>query len=219
MTETTESARGTSASGMEYVAWGTGSRTLLFVPGGPLSTVPHGVMARMRVRRFAPYVAAGYQVWLVTRRRGMSSGYTMRDIADDHAGFVAEHLGGRADVVVGESLGGLIAQQLAADHAGKLGVLVLVGSAYRENDWGRDVDGRIVAAMARGDHRAAASAYSEYVVPSDRMRPLREWVMGPVLARLMLSGKDCPRRIWPLRPTPSGRSTAGHCCRGSASRC
>ena len=111
-----EPRRGTFPNGMEYLTWGDGPRTLLSILGGPGSFVPTGTMARMLVRQSRPYVAAGYTNWIVTRRRDMPADHGIADMADDYAQLVTEEFGGRVDLVVAESFGGMIAQYLAARH-------------------------------------------------------------------------------------------------------
>lgn len=183
--------RGRSATGMEYVTWGSGPRSLLFIPGGPPSRTPKGLFGWWAGRSFAPYVERGYTVWYVTRRRGMPRGHTLTDIAADHAGLIGEVLGGRVDVVVGESLGGLVAQHLAAQHPELLRRLVLVASGWEVTDWTKEVDARVVAAVARGDRRAAGAAFLEYVIPGPRRARLRRR-LGGVAARWMLFGQGVP---------------------------
>ena len=183
--------RGTFPNGMEYLTWGHGPRTLLSILGGPGSFVPTGTMARMIVRRSRPYAAAGYAVWIVTRRRGMPAGHGIADMADDYAQVVAEHLGGRVDAVVGESYGGLVAQHLAARHPGRLGRLVLVVSGCEVSEWGKDVDTRLGTALARKDATGAGTAFAEYLLPGDRMRWPRR-LLGPLVGRVLFADEPCP---------------------------
>src|SRR5665648_1118644 len=66
---------GTLANGMEFLTWGSGPKTLLFIQGGPGSVAPKkGMALRMFRRQLAPYVKAGFTVWVVTRRRHMPLG-------------------------------------------------------------------------------------------------------------------------------------------------
>ncbi|MFQ6171221.1 alpha/beta fold hydrolase [Oryzobacter sp. R7] len=138
-----------------------------------------------------PFVEAGYTVCYVSRRRGMPRGHTVEDVADDVSGFVREQLGGRADLVVGVSYGGMVAQLLAARHGRLLGRVALVASAARVNDWGRDVDARLAAAVERGDRSLAGATFGEYVLPAARWRWLRR-LAGPLLGRMLMSGRDHP---------------------------
>lgn len=176
---------------MEYLTWGDGPRTLLFVMGSPSGTLPTGLWGRMRRRYFGPYLDAGYAVWMATRPRGMAPGHTIADIADDHAAFVDEYLGGRVDLLIGESFGGLVAQQLAGRHPSSVGHLVLVASALEETDWAKGVDRRLAAAIRGGDRTATGAAFAEYVLPSPRAEWLRRLV-GPVLGRPFLTSAHYP---------------------------
>jgi pimeloyl-ACP methyl ester carboxylesterase len=176
---------GTCGNGMEYAAWGTGAKALLFIPGGPGSSLPSGLWLRMSRRLFAPYVEAGYTVWHVTRCRGMPPGHTVADMADDCARTVAEELGGRADLVVGESFGGMIAQHLAADHPETVARLALVVTAVELSPWCKDVDTRLLTALQRGDLTAAGATFGEYALPGPRLRPVRR-LLAPLFVRTLL---------------------------------
>lgn len=182
---------GRSSNGMEFLTWGTGPRTLLFLPGGPGSSLPDGFTGRMARRWFAPFVEAGYAVHYATRRRRMPRVHTVADMADDYADAVAERLDGRAGLVVGLSYGGMVAQHLAARHGDLVGRLALVASAARVSDWGREVDGRLAAALVRKDRAGFGAAFAEYVVPGRRARWLRR-VAGPWIGRSLLSGRHYP---------------------------
>jgi pimeloyl-ACP methyl ester carboxylesterase len=186
-----DARRGTFANGMDFLTWGSGPKTLLFVPGGPGSSVPQGITGRMARRWFAPFVEAGYAVWYVTRRRGMPPGHTVADMADDCAQVIAGELGGRVDLFVGESYGGMIGLHLAAAHGDLLGQVAIVVAAARVSDWGKEVDARLAAALARDDRVAAGAAFAEYALPGARSRWLRR-LLSPVVARMVLSGKSYP---------------------------
>lgn len=183
--------RGTTAAGMEYLTWGVGPKSLLYIPGGPGSALPRGVWARLSRRWFAPFVDAGYAIWYVTRRRSMPTGHSIADMADDYASVVAEHLDGRADVVVGESFGGMVAQYLAANHGEAVDHVAVVVAAAEVSDWGKDVDRRLVSALARKDSAAVGMAFAEYGLPGERARWVRRLV-GPWIGRSLTSGKSYP---------------------------
>ena len=142
---------GVFRNGMEYVTWGRGAKSLLFVQGGPGSVVPQGLLGGLFRREFDPYLAAGYAVWIVTRRRNMPASHTSADMADDYARLIAEEFGGRVDLVVAESFGGMIGQYLAARHPESFGHIAMVVTAAELSAWGKDVDHRMAAAVAAGD--------------------------------------------------------------------
>lgn len=174
---------GVSATGMEYEVLGDGPRTLLYIPGGPGSELPRGRTAGLANRRYAPFVRAGYTVWVVTRRRRMPPGHTVADMADDHARFIEEQLGGYADLVVGESYGGMIAQYLAADHPRLVGRVVLALAAATITDHGKDMDVRWAMARAEGRHADAGAAALELFLPGERLARLRR-LLGPLAGRM-----------------------------------
>lgn len=174
---------GWSANGMEYARLGEGDLTLLFIGGGPGSEIPSGLMARLMSSQHRPFVLAGYTVWNVTRRLGMPSGHTVADMADDYAEFVTDQLGGHADLVVGESYGGMIAQYLAANHPALVGDVVLALAAGAITEWGRDVDVRWATARAEGRDDDAGAVFLEYVVPGADRAALRRR-LGPLAGRL-----------------------------------
>ena len=186
-----KSRSGTFATGMEYLTWGTGPKTLLYIQGGPGSAVPKGMGLRMFRRLLDPYAKAGYAVWVITRRRHMPAGHSIADMADDYAQVISEEFGGRVDLVVGESYGGLIAQYLAAFHPGSFGHMAMVVTGAEVNDWGKDVDSRYGAALARGDRAGAGTVFAEYLLPAKSMRWVRR-LIGPLIGRSLLAGLDCP---------------------------
>ncbi len=183
--------RGTFGTGMEYLTWGSGPRTMLFLQGGPGSAIPRGIGLWMARQLVAPYVKAGYAVWAVTRRRHMPPGHTIADMADDVAGVIAGEFGGRVDLLVAESFGGMIAQYLAALHPGSFGRIALVVTGAELSDWSKDADSRLAAALARGDMAGAGTMLAEELLPGERMRWVRR-LAGPLIGRRMLAGRHYP---------------------------
>ena len=186
-----EPRNGTFPNGMEYLTWGFGPKTLLFIQGGPGSTVPKGMFRGIFRRQFNAFLHAGYAVWVVTRRRGMPSEHTIADMADDYARLIAEEFGGRVDVVVAESFGGMVAQYLAARHPDSYGLIAMVVTAAELSDWGKDVDTRMATALAGGDTKGAGTVFAEYILPGRRLMWLRR-LIGPLISRRLMSGSDFP---------------------------
>lgn len=182
---------GSFPGGMEFLTWGSGPRSLLFIQGGPGSALPSGMMARLSRRWFDPFVEAGYVVWVVTRRRNMPRGHTVADMAGDFADMISTQFDGSVDLLVGESYGGMIGQHLAARTDVSFGHVALVVSGAEVSDWGKEVDSRLAAAVARGDRVQTGMAFSEYLLPGERTRWLRR-VAGPWLGRSLLSGRSYP---------------------------
>lgn len=173
---------GTLPNSMEYARWGDGTKSVLWIPGGPGSEIPHGIMGALTAMQFRALLQDGYRVWLVSRRRHMPLGHSVKDMADDYAQAIEDSLGGRVDVVVGVSYGGMIAQYLAADHPDLVDRVVIALSAARITDWGRDVDYRWAQAQAAQNRTEAGRTMAEYFFPEPAQQPQRN-VLGAVLSR------------------------------------
>lgn len=167
---------------VEYASWGSGTKTLLWLQGGPGSDVPRGLAGRLMGSQFRPFIADGYKVFSLTRRRHMPRGHSISDMADDVAHVIQEEFG-TVDVVVGLSYGSLIAQYLAANHADKVGKVVLALSGVRISEWGTDVDRRWTEARAAGRLDEAGAALLEYLIPQAGWAAVRRQlgrIVGPL---------------------------------------
>jgi pimeloyl-ACP methyl ester carboxylesterase len=104
-------------------------------------------------------------------------------MAGDYAQVIAAEFGGRVDLVVGLSYGGIIAQYLAANHPQCFDHVALVLAACEVSEWGKDVDLRMALALGAGDRSTAGEVLAESVLPAERARPVRR-LLGPVLGRI-----------------------------------
>jgi pimeloyl-ACP methyl ester carboxylesterase len=123
----------------------------------------------------------------------MPPGHTVADMADDFAQVITDDFGGKVDLVVGESYGGMIAQYLAARHPGTSGHIAIVVAGAEVSDWGKEVDTRLAGALARGDIGDAGTVFAEYLLPGESMRWVRR-LIGPFVGRHLLAGSDYPLR-------------------------
>ena len=130
-------SRGYFRCGVPYGRFGHGPRTLV---------VFQGLMFENRPPRWPSmgyrFLQEAYTVYVVLRRPGLPSGYTMRDMADDYAVMIGEELGGPVDVI-GVSTGGSIAQHFAADHPELVRRLVLHSAAHVLSDHARRLQLRL----------------------------------------------------------------------------
>lgn len=116
---------------MDYIRFGSGVKNLVMLPGlgDALRSVkgtalPMALMYRMFAKDFT--------VWMFSRKQPLERGCTTRDLARDQAEAMAA-LGIRKADVLGVSMGGMIAQWLAADYPEKVGKLVLTVTCARPN--------------------------------------------------------------------------------------
>ena len=170
---------GTWPGGMPYLAVGAGP-PLVFLPGTtPNHDAPTGTERRFQARQVLPYAAAR-RVWWVNRRPGLDPGATMADIAADYAQAMLRRFDEPVDVI-GESTGGSVALQLAADHPAVVKRLVTVSAAYRLSEDGRDTMLRVADDVLDGRPRAAGSEMTRMAgagTASKRLLAGLGWLVG-----------------------------------------
>ncbi len=167
---------GTFSNGMAYARWGTGARTILLIPGGPGNHIPKGLGLLIMFKPFRPLVDAGYSLWYVARRRSMPDGYSIENMADDYAAVIDAAFGGRVDVVLGTSYGGMIAQYVAANHPNSFDHIVVAVAACELSEQGKDEDHRFAVLLSEGKTSEAGAIMVQSVLPGRGWR----WLAGIV---------------------------------------
>lgn len=112
-----------AGSTMDYIRFGSGEKHLILLPGlgDGLKTVrgtawPMALLYRAYGRK--------YTVWMMSRKNELPANYSTRAMAEDVACAMAQ-LGISRAHIMGVSMGGMIAQFLAADHPERVDRLVL----------------------------------------------------------------------------------------------
>lgn len=155
--------RGVFNNGIPYLKHGDGPGTLLFLVGGPGAILPEGWAATGFLKGIRPYLA-NFTVYLAGRKSGLPVGYTTRQMADDYAEVLREDFGGKIDLVIGLSYGGLILQHLAANHQEMIRRIVIAGAAHVVSDEGKELDLKYAQLMVQGKVRAAMAVRAGAVV-------------------------------------------------------
>ncbi len=129
--DTSRPERGQLLDEFPYVRVGDGPRTLLLIPGigDALFDGEYGPLASWGLRAFLREYVDDHTVYLVSRPRGLAEGTSIRDMARDYGRVLDEELGPAS--VIGVSMGGLIAQDLAIDRPDLVDRLVLAVSGCR----------------------------------------------------------------------------------------
>ena len=165
---------------MDYIRFGTGSRTLVILPGlgdGLRSVKGTAVPMALMYRIFAK----DFTVYAFSRRAGLPQGYTTRDMARDQAAAMDQLGIGRADVF-GVSMGGMIAQYLAIDFPEKVKKLILAVTSARPNPVLEDAIGEWVALAEKGDHSAFMDSNLRRIYSESYYRR-NKWMI-PLVGRL-----------------------------------
>lgn len=171
-------------NGMAYLRWGTGPKTLLWIPGGPGNGAPGGLSMQMTLAMFRPFVEDEYTAWLVVRRQNMPKGHTMADIADDYAGLIADEFGGKVDLVVGMSYGGMVGYYLAARHADRFDHIAISVAGYEVSERGKTLDYDFARLLSEGRNGEAGALLLGSLGPDIRVPGVAR-VLGAVMGRLM----------------------------------
>ncbi len=174
-------------NGMAYIRWGSGAKTLLKIPGGPGNALPTGGLAlRMSQAQVRPFVESGYTVWGVVRKQNMPKRHTIADMADDYAGLIDDQFGGRVDLVVGESYGGMVGFYLAARHPDRFGHIAINVAGYEVSEEGKTLDHDFARLLSEGRNGEAGALLLGALGPGNRLPGVAR-VLGAVMGRLMFA--------------------------------
>lgn len=165
---------------MDYIRFGRGEKVLILLPGlgDGLTTVKGTAVPTALMYRI---FAKDYTVYMFSRKNGLPTGYTTRDMAADQAEAM-ELLGIEKADVVGVSMGGMIAQHLAIDYPEKVGKLVLTVTSARANLLLRESVEEWVA-LAKADDAAGFMDSNLKRIYSNEYYQKNKW-MAPVVGNL-----------------------------------
>lgn len=117
---------------MHYASFGNGERNLIIILG--LSEGLKSVKGQaLTLALFYKMYAKDYKVFVFGRKEVMSKGYTIKDMAKDQKEAM-DLIGINSAYIMGVSLGGMIAQQMAIDYPTYVEKLVIAVSAARVSD-------------------------------------------------------------------------------------
>ena len=137
---------------MEYIRFGSGAKSLIMLPGlgDGLRTMKGTALPMAMLYRI---FAKDYTVYAFSRRSRIPAGYTTRDMARDQKMAMDALKIPKADIL-GVSMGGMIAQWLAADYPEAVGKLVLTVTAEKNNAIMEDALKLWICQAKAGDHTA-----------------------------------------------------------------
>lgn len=170
-------------STMEYIRFGSGERKLIFLPGlgdGLRSVKGTAAFMALLYRKYS----ANHTVYMFSRKRQIAPGSSTRDMAADMKKAM-DILGIDSADIIGVSMGGMIAQHLAADFPEAVEKLVLVVTSPYCNAMAESSIKEWIALAERDDYRALMDSnlrliYSEKYYRQNRwMLPLTTVLTKP----------------------------------------
>lgn len=168
---------------ISYVRWGTGNKKMIVFPGGPGNTVPSSFMIQNFYREFDPFMKE-YSIYLVSRKKGQPKGYSTRDMSNDYAEIISHDFGGHVNLIIGTSMGGMIAQHFAADYPKLSDHIVIAIAAHKMSDIGKKIDYKFAQLLSQGKTRNAAATIVNALYPPGITAYLYKamfWLMGGAL--------------------------------------
>lgn len=137
---------------MEYIRFGTGKKVLIMLPGlgDGLRTMKGTALPMAWMYRM---FAKEYTVYAFSRMRYLPEGYTTLDMARDQKRAM-DRLGIQKADLMGVSMGGMIAQHLAAEYPESIEKLILVVTSARLNLVLKESVDEWIALAKQGDHTA-----------------------------------------------------------------
>ena len=165
---------------MDYIRFGTGSRTLIMLPGlgdGLRTTkgtaLPMALMYRIFAKEFTVYA--------FSRKTDLPQGCSTRDMARDLKTAI-DHLGIRKADLFGVSMGGMIAQHFAADYPDMVNKLVLTVTCHQPNPVLTEAVNEWLSCAKKGDHTALMDSNVRRIY-SDHYYRKNKWLV-PIMGRL-----------------------------------
>lgn len=172
-----ESAVFLDAGTVDYAVFGRGDKPFVIIPGLSLRDVRGaGAGLAMMYRLFAKE----YRVYVIDKKSDIPEGCTVADLAEDTADVMMK-LGITDVCIMGVSLGGMIAQELAIRHPNTVKKLVLGVTASRTNDTIISVVSRWIDLAETGDFGGIVRDMMEVMYSPDYAK--RYGWMFPILAK------------------------------------
>jgi len=142
-----ESAVRLDTGRIDFAVFGRGDKPFVIIPGLSLRDVRGaGMGLALMYRQFSKE----YRVYVIDKNSDIAEGCTVADLAEDTASAMME-LGITDACVMGVSLGGMIAQEIAIRHPGLVKKLVLGVTASRVNETMTAAVGRWIGLAEQGD--------------------------------------------------------------------
>ena len=165
---------------MEYIRFGSGDRTLIMLPGlgDGLRTMKGTALPMALLYRM---FAKDFTVYAFSRLAALPQGYTTQDMARDQKDAM-DLLGIKKADIFGVSMGGMIAQHLAADYPERVNRLILTVTSPEPNAILTESIKEWITLAECGDHTALMDSNLRRIY-SDRYYRNNKWMI-PLIGKL-----------------------------------
>ena len=171
---------GQFSTGFEYVALGSGEKTVLFFLGGPGNEIPHGVLLQFYSKPFSP-ISENYTLYLISRKSGLHKGYSTIEMAADYAELIEVDLNGKVHGVIGFSFGGMILQHFSALYPDLADKFIILSASHKTSDIGLQLDHEYAKLLSKGKFGSAFALIATAVYPKGIKRAILKpliWLLG-----------------------------------------
>lgn len=177
---------GTFSNGVEYIAVGSGVKSILMCMGGPGNDLPKGFMLKnLYLTHFKP-IYSHYKLFLVSRKSNLPKGYTTEMMAQDYVEIIQKDLEGKIHAIIGFSFGGMILQHLVALNPEVAEKFIILSSAHKVSEKGLEIDISYAKLRSQGKTGAAFAKIVEAIYPKGIKRfffKLLLKIMGPFMGK------------------------------------
>jgi len=171
---------GEFSTGLKFLKLGdvpnAAGEAIIMMHGGPGNDLPSGLLLNTFMPFCQPLIATR-AVYFITRKSGLTQDYTLERMADDVAAVIASDLGGSVHGIIGLSYGGMILPIIAAKYPEMAKKFIVLSSAHKISELGKQIDLDFARLMSEGKHGKAMARILDAIYPPSVGRALLKGLM------------------------------------------
>ena len=159
---------------MDYAVFGSGEKNFVILPGMSIHSVMGSADA---IAEAYKDFCDEYTVYVFDRAKDITSGYTVRDMAEDTAAAMQKLNIAEADIF-GASQGGMIAQYLAIDHPELVHKMILGSTLAKANDTCIQVIGEWIQLAEARDEEGLLESFADNIYSEATLEAYRDTLIS-----------------------------------------
>lgn len=175
---------GITSNEIDYVRFGSGQDKMVIFWGGPGNILPRGFTFGQFTKGFQAFCDE-YTITIVSRKRGLTEGYTTEMMSDDYAEMIKSDYNGHVDIIIGYSYGGMIAQHFGADHPDLVDKIIFLGATHKTTKEGEELDTKFAELLSEGKKARAFATIAGAITPPGFERFMMKvllFLIGPFIS-------------------------------------